>query len=85
MDLNRFKKLVQFDTAGWIATSSLLICVISGVLLSIPYDFTRAYASVFEMLLTNPAASLVRNIHFWSAQLFFVFILLHLYDHFPTC
>ena len=81
MHLQRLKKLFQFDTAGWIASSSLLICAISGVLLAIPYDFTRAHQSISELLLFNPAGTLVRNFHYWSAQVFFVFTVLHVYDH----
>ncbi|MBV5314207.1 MAG: DUF4405 domain-containing protein, partial [Prolixibacteraceae bacterium] len=81
MHLQKVKKFLQFDTAGWIASASLLICAVSGVLLAIPYDFTRAHQSVSEMLLFNPAASLLRNLHYWSAQLFFIFSVLHVYDH----
>src|SRR5664279_4870603 len=81
MDPHKLKKFFQFDTAGWIATSSLLLCAISGVFLVIPYDFTHAHASVSEMLLYNPAGTLVRNFHYWSAQLFFIFSILHVYDH----
>lgn len=81
MDLHRIKRIGQFDTAGWIAVTSILLCVLSGVLLAIPYDFTRAYLSVSELVLFNPAGTFVRNLHYWSAQLFFVFTLLHLYDH----
>ena len=81
MHLQKLKKLFQFDTAGWIASSSLLICAISGVLLAIPYDFTRAHQSISELLLFNPAGTLVRNFHYWSAQVFLVFTVLHVYDH----
>lgn len=81
MDLHKLKRWVQFDTAGWFAISSLLMCAVSGALLAIPYDFTRAYASVFELLLFNPAGAFVRNFHYWSAQLLFVSTLLHIYDH----
>jgi len=81
MHLKKLKKFLQFDTAGWIASSSLLICTVSGVLLAIPYDFSRAHQSVSEMLLLNPAGSLVRNLHYWSAQFFFIFSVLHVYDH----
>ena len=77
----RLLKSLQFDTAGRIAISALLVCVVSGVLLAIPYDFSKAYQSVFELLMFNPAGSLVRNIHYWSAQLFFIFFLVHIYDH----
>ena len=81
MDWHKLKRFFQFDTAGWIASSSLLICAVSGILLAIPYDFTRAHQSVSEILLFNPAASLVRNLHYWSAQIFFIFSVLHVYDH----
>ena len=82
MDIQKIKRFLQFDTAGWIASSSLLICAVSGIFLAIPFDFTRAHQSVSEMLLFNPAALLVRNLHYWSAQLFFIFSILHVYDHF---
>jgi len=81
MIIQKLKKFLQFDTAGWIASSSLLICAVTGILLAIPYDFTLAHQSVSEILLYNPAGSLVRNLHYWSAQLFFIFSVLHVYDH----
>jgi hypothetical protein len=81
MDLSRLKRFFQFDTAGWVAVSSLLICCVSGALLAIPYDFYRAYESVFELLMFNPEGSFIRNLHYWSAQLFFITFLLHVYDH----
>ena len=73
MNQQKIKKILQFDTAGWIASSLLLICAVSGILLAIPYDFTQAHQSVSELLLYNSAGSLVRNLHYWSAQLFFIF------------
>ena len=79
--LNKFQKFLQFDTAGWIAISGLLLCVLSGILLAIPYDFTHSYESVAELLLFNSSGIFVRNFHYWSAQLFFIFSILHIYDH----
>ncbi len=81
MDWHKLRKLEFPDSAGWVATSSLLLCAISGVLLSIPYDFNRAYQSVFELLLFDNAGWFVRNFHYWSAQLLFISVLVHLYDH----
>jgi hypothetical protein len=81
MDLQKIKQIIQFDTAGWIALSSLLLCSLSGILLAIPYDFAHPHHSVFSMLMLNPAGAFTRNLHYWSAQLFFVFTLLHLFDH----
>jgi quinol-cytochrome oxidoreductase complex cytochrome b subunit len=81
MNMQKLRNFVQFDTAGWIATSGLLLCALSGVLLAIPYDFTRAHQSVSAVLLFNPAGIFIRNLHYWSAQMFFIFTLLHIYDH----
>jgi hypothetical protein len=81
MSLQKLKKFIQFDTAGWIAASALLLCAVSGVLLAIPYDFTRAHQSISEILLFNPTGTFVRNFHYWSAQVFLIFIILHVYDH----
>ena len=33
-------------------------------------------------MILNPAASFIRNIHFWSAQIFLIFTLIHIRDHF---
>ena len=81
MDLQYLKKFIQFETYGWIATSGLFLCVISGILLVVPYDFNQSYRSVSELLLVNQSGKLIRNFHYWSAQLFFIFTLLHIYDH----
>ncbi|MGE5430270.1 MAG: DUF4405 domain-containing protein [Syntrophomonadaceae bacterium] len=66
---------------GNIAFASFIIAVISGILLAISYNIKNPYDSVSSMLLTDPAAVLMRNIHNWSAQLFLVFLILHTYDH----
>jgi quinol-cytochrome oxidoreductase complex cytochrome b subunit len=81
MNLQKLKKFVQFDTAGWIASTALLLCAISGVMLAIPYDFNRAHQSVSEILLFNPSGIFIRNFHYWSAELFLIFLILHIYDH----
>ena len=81
MFLRKLKNFLSFDTAGWVATSSLMLCAVSGVLLAIPYDFNTAYRAVFELVLLQPAASVVRNLHYWSAQLFVVAAMVHTADH----
>jgi hypothetical protein len=83
--LIRLFKILQgilFDTMGGIATSCMLICIASGAFLAVPYNVTSPLDSVSLMLLDNPAAALLRNIHYWSAQFFLVFTILHLVDHF---
>jgi len=77
-----FSKL-KFDTYGWIAVSSLLVCTVSGIPLAVPYDVTSPFESLSLILLDNPAASFIRNLHFWSAQIFLIFTLIHVFDHFP--
>ncbi len=79
--MGNFKKLIQLDTAGWIAISGLLICVVSGVILAIPFDFTRPHQSISELLIFNTSGTLVRNLHYWGAQIFLIFTILHIYDH----
>lgn len=63
------------------ATASFLICVLSGIVLAIPFDINKPYESITLLLITNPSASFFRNIHYWSAQFFLVFTILHLWDH----
>ncbi len=75
-------KLLLVESMGGIATSSMLVCVVSGIFLAIPYKITSPLDSISLMLLDNPAAAFIRNIHFWSAQFLLVFTLLHLIDHF---
>ncbi|MFK5855895.1 MAG: hypothetical protein QM503_07170 [Bacteroidota bacterium] len=69
-------------TFGQISLASLAICVISGVIVAIPFDVENPFLSISTMMVLNPAASLFRNIHFWSAQIFLVFVLIHIWDHF---
>ncbi len=71
----------MFDTYGWIATASIILCAVSGVLLVVTYDVANPYFSVTRFVTANPAASLTRNIHYWSAQLFLILTLIHIFDH----
>jgi hypothetical protein len=70
------------DSVGKAAVTSLLICTVSGIILAVPYQVNAPFDAISRILLDNPAAVFVRNIHFWSAQFFLVFIILHLVDHF---
>ncbi|MBE0642031.1 MAG: cytochrome b N-terminal domain-containing protein, partial [Bacteroidales bacterium] len=69
------------ETAGDLGTASLLLCLVTGVVLAIPYDVQAPYASVSLMVTANPFAALFRNLHYWSAQSFLVFTLIHLTDY----
>lgn len=73
-------RFLKPDTWGALALAHFLICAVSGVFLAIPYDVQNAYESIVRLLLTNPAGSFVRNLHYWSAQFFLIFTLLHTWD-----
>jgi quinol-cytochrome oxidoreductase complex cytochrome b subunit len=75
------RRYIAFDTYGWVATASIIICAVSGALLAVPYDVANPYLSVTKLITANPAASLLRNIHYWSAQLFLILTLIHIFDH----
>ncbi len=79
--LQKIKAFVFFDTYGSISIANFLICAISGIFLAIPYDVNNPYDSVSLLMITNPMASFMRNIHYWSAQFFLVFTLLHLWEY----
>lgn len=85
MSLKKIFNILQkfaFQTVGGIATSSLLICAFSGIFLAVPYHVKESFDSISLMLLDNPAAAYIRDIHYWSAQFFLVFSILHMVDHF---
>jgi hypothetical protein len=68
-------------TYGDLGIAALVVAVLTGILLAIPYDVRDPYASIARLRLTNPAASYFRNVHYWSAQLFLIFTALHVWDH----
>jgi len=77
---DKIKTLLFPGTNGLIALSNFFICILSGVFLSLPYDSSNAFISVTRLVLTNPPASFIRNIHYWSAQLFLIFTFIHLWE-----
>jgi hypothetical protein len=76
------KRTIQKTTFGSLSLALFSFVILTGILLAIPFDVKEPYRSISIMLVGNPWASLIRNLHFWSAQLFLVFSLIHLYDHF---
>ena len=79
-----YKKVKKFwltDSFGNYAVAFFLIAVASGILLAVSYQSSAAERSISLLLLTNPAAAFVRNLHYWSAQLFLVFSILHVWEH----
>lgn len=79
--MKKLKELLVFDTWGWVAASALILCAVSGVLLAVPYDIINPYLSVSRLVTANQAASYARNVHYWSAQLFLMLTIVHLFDH----
>jgi len=75
-----YAKLFSF-TFGQISFAAFIIAIVSGIFLAIPFDIKNPFDSLSYMLLTNPGGVLFRNIHYWSAQIFLIFSILHIYDH----
>ncbi len=74
-----------FPTAGELSTSSFFIVIISGVALIIPFDISSPFQSLQILSLTNAGGVFFRNIHYWSAQIFFVTFLWHIFEHLFFC
>ena len=81
LSVNRSGKR-DLTTYGTLALAMFWIVLVTGIILAVPFDVKDPYLSISEFLLSNPWAALIRNLHFWSAQLFLIFSLIHLYDHF---
>ncbi len=77
-----FRNIIERSTYGQVSLAAFLICGLSGVFLAIPYNVDEPLKSISAIMILNPAASFIRNIHFWSAQIFLVFSLIHIWDHF---
>ncbi len=76
----RYAKIYSF-TFGQISFAAFIIAAVSGVFLAVPFDVKNPFDSLSFMLLTNPGGVFFRNIHYWSAQVFLIFSILHIYDH----
>lgn len=80
--LKKIGSFIYYDTFGAIAIANFLVCALSGVFLAIPFDVENPYESISNFMLTSPGATFFRNIHYWSAQFFLVFTIIHLWEHF---
>ncbi len=76
----RYARIYNF-TFGQISFASFVIAAVSGIFLAIPFNIQSPFDSLSYMLLTNPGGVFFRNIHYWSAQVFLIFSILHIYDH----
>ncbi len=74
---------IRFKTTyGQISLALFMYVLLSGILLAIPFDVNKPYSSISSLVVMNPWASFIRNLHYWSAQFFLIFSLLHIYDHY---
>ncbi len=74
---------IRFKTTyGQISLALFMYVLLTGILLAVPFDVNKPYASISTLVVTNPWASFIRNLHYWSAQFFLIFSLLHMYDHY---
>ena len=71
----------RLPSLGDLSFASFWLALASGALVAIPYDAGAAADSLQLLLLTNPAGTFLRALHYWSAQLFLVFTALHLIEH----
>jgi len=78
----KINNLIFPGTKGMVALSHFLISAVSGIFLAIPFDVSDAGNSVVNIILFSPQTSFIRNIHYWSSQLFLIFTILHIYSHF---
>ncbi len=78
---HKIHHFIFFDTYGFMSIGVFLICVISGILLAIPFDINNPYSSLGSMLIGNPWAVFFRNLHYWSAQIFLILTLLHAWEY----
>lgn len=80
-------KLFEFwnnslPTAGQLSVASFFIAIISGVILALSYDVANPLQSLQILLISNSSASFFRSLHYWSGQLFLIFTIWHIYEHF---
>ena len=67
----------RLPTFGVLAMASFLVAVVTGVLLTIPFDAHAPADSVQLLEIENPAARLLRGMHAWSGHLLLILTLLH--------
>jgi hypothetical protein len=66
---------------GDAALATFVLCAVSGVLLLPAFDARDGVRSIALWLLANPGATVLRNLHYWTAQACLVLTVLHAWDH----
>lgn len=67
-------------SVGDLALAAFVLCAVSGVLLLPAFDPRDGVRSIAQWLLANPGATVLRNLHYWTAQAFLVLTVLHTWD-----
>lgn len=67
-------------TTGSVTVVSLLLCFISGIVISFRYDDSRAYESVLEVAEILPFGWFFRNVHYFSGQLVLAALAIHIFS-----
>jgi hypothetical protein len=57
----------RLPSIGDLSFAGFWLALGSGALLAIPYDAAAAADSLQVLLLTNPAGTFLRGLHYWSA------------------
>ena len=73
--------LKNLPAYGFISYASLIICIISGIILAIPFDIHSPFDSISLIIIRNQPALFFRSFHYWSAQLTFILTIIHIIDH----
>ena len=76
--LNKFFTKSEF---GYISIASLFVVIVSGILLSLTYEVKQPFVSLVSMILLSEPGSIIRNIHYWSGNIFIITLLLHIVSH----
>ncbi len=62
---------------GDLSLASLLVSIVSGLFVAYQYDYTAAYSSIIIMESSLPYGAFLRSVHYYSSQIFFIFLLIH--------
>ena len=66
---------------GDLSLAALLISVLSGLFVAYQYDYTAPYNSIITMDTSLPYGVFMRSIHYYSSQMCFIFILIHIGEY----
>lgn len=72
----------HLPTFGLLSIASFAIAVLSGIALGIIYNIHEPFDSLQIIQLSIRGGRLFRGLHYWSAQFFLIFTLIHTIEHF---